>query len=89
MSLLPPFTRHPASVGESYAEHMRHAGGFAVAMLVGGLACFVHAVFPFLCKKTGSDTIARLHHRMVVNRVKPAAATSAASAASHPSVARP
>ena len=70
MSLLQPFTRHPASVGESYAQHMCHAGGFALAMLVGGLACLVHAVLPFLCKKTGSRTIARLHDRMVVNRVK-------------------
>lgn len=68
MSLLQPFIQHPASVGESYTEHLRHASGFAAAMLVGGLACLMHAVFPFLCKKTGSDTIARLHQRMIVNR---------------------
>ena len=70
MRLLEHFTQHPASVGESYLEHMRHAGGFALAMLAGGLACLVHAVLPFLCKKTASETIARLHERMVVNRLK-------------------
>jgi hypothetical protein len=72
MSLLDPFTRHPASVGESYAQHMRHAGGFALAMLAGGMACLVHALLPFACTKTASRTITRLHDRMVVNRSKAA-----------------
>ena len=68
MNLLQPFTRHPASVGETYAQHMQHAGGFALAMLGGGLACLLHAVFPFLCRRTASAVISRLHERMVVNR---------------------
>jgi len=72
MSLLQPFTRHPASVGETYGEHLRHASGFGLAMLAGGLACLLHGIFPFLCKKTGSRTIAHLHERMIVNRVKSA-----------------
>ncbi|MEM7254775.1 MAG: DUF6356 family protein [Pseudomonadota bacterium] len=64
------FTEHPASVGETYGEHFRHASGFGFTMLIGGLACLVHAVFPFLCLTTGSDRIRALHDRMVVNRVK-------------------
>lgn len=68
MSPLQPFTRHPASVGETYRQHLRHASGFGLAMLAGGLACLVHGIFPFLCKRTGSQTIARLHERMIVNR---------------------
>ena len=72
MDLMQSFTRHPASVGETYTEHMRHAGSFALALLGAGMACLVHAVFPFLCKKTGSETIKRLHERMVVNRVRTA-----------------
>jgi len=40
-------------------------------MLVGALACFVHAVFPWLCLTRGSDTIRTLHHRMVSHRVVP------------------
>ncbi|MGE0802434.1 MAG: DUF6356 family protein [Lautropia sp.] len=70
MSFLTPFTDHPESVGESYFEHMRTAGGFAVAMFVGALACLIHAVLPFLCTRTGSLTITRLHQRMVTHRVR-------------------
>lgn len=62
------FTKHPASVGESYLQHMRMAGAFATRMLGAALACYVHAVFPFLFERTGSAAIAELHDRMVVNR---------------------
>jgi hypothetical protein len=62
------FTEHPASVGESYTTHFRHAAGFSFSMLKGGLACMVHAVFPFLCTKTGSGIVASLNTRMVTNR---------------------
>ena len=62
------FTEHPASVGENYVEHLRHAAGFAVSMIGGGLAVLVHAVLPFLFVKTGSGIIADLNTRMVTNR---------------------
>jgi hypothetical protein len=73
------FTEHPHAVGESYTEHFAVASGFGFAMIVGGLACLVHAVLPFLCTTTGSQTIRRLHDRMVTNRVRntvPDAATA-------------
>lgn len=59
-----PFTRHPKEIGETYFEHMGVAGGVGVRMAVGALACFVHAVFPFLCVRTGSTTIAQLYRRI-------------------------
>ncbi len=62
------FSEHPASVGESYLEHMAVAGSFGWAMLRGSLACFVHAVLPFLFLKTGSGIIGQLHTRMVTHR---------------------
>jgi Family of unknown function (DUF6356) len=62
------FTAHPASVGESYLQHLRHAAGFATSMIKGGLAVLVHAVLPFLFVKTGSGVIADLNTRMVTNR---------------------
>ncbi len=62
------FTAHPASVDESYAEHMGVAFGFALRMFLGSLACLVHAFLPFLFLKTGSDTIVALHERMVAQR---------------------
>jgi hypothetical protein len=37
-------------------------------MIGGGLAVAVHAVLPFLFKKTGSGVITDLHTRMVSNR---------------------
>ncbi len=63
------FTDHPASVGESYFEHMAVASGFGLRMLLGALACLAHGVFPFLFVKTGSATIAALHERMLAGRV--------------------
>lgn len=62
------FTRHPATVGESYGEHFLAATGFGLRMLLGAAACLVHAVLPFLFVKTGSNIIRILNDRMVVNR---------------------
>lgn len=62
------FTKHPRSVGETYLEHMEMAAGFGVAMIVGGLACLVHALVPAWFERTGSRIISHLHTRMVVNR---------------------
>ena len=59
-----PFTRHPEEVGESYGEHFRHASGFGLRMMAGGLACIVHAIFPFWFERTGSRTMDELHRRM-------------------------
>ena len=62
------FTEHPASVDETYGEHMAVAGSFGVRMIVAGLACLVHALLPFLFVKTGSLAITELHERMVAKR---------------------
>ncbi len=70
MNMKTLFTEHPASVGESYGEHFVAASTFAASMALGTIACLIHAVFPFLCVKTGSGIITDLHDRMVANRVK-------------------
>lgn len=64
------FTEHPASVDETYGEHMAMAASFGWRMLLGSLVCFVHALLPFLFVKTGSTIITELHDRMVTNRVR-------------------
>ena len=64
------FRDHPASVGETYREHARHALSFGWAMLRGSMACFVHAAFPWTHTRTGSQTVIRLHGQMVINRRK-------------------
>jgi len=55
------FTRHPHSVGETYFEHLRFATSFGVSMVVGGLACMVHGLLPFLCVTSGSRRVRQLH----------------------------
>jgi len=62
------FLEHPASVGETYFEHMGVSASFGAAMFRGALACFVHALLPNLCTRTGSTVVAQLHHRMVTHR---------------------
>ncbi len=64
------FTEHPATVGESYFQHLRTAFSFSFGMICGGLACLVHGVFPFLFTTTGSSKIRSLHERMVLHRAK-------------------
>ena len=68
MDLQHLFTEHPASVGETYWGHLLRASWFGGKMLLGAGACFVHAVFPFLFVKTGSQAITQLHDAMVTNR---------------------
>ena len=62
------FTEHPSTVGETYAQHFQTATVFAIRMIGGGLACLVHAVFPFLFESTGSSAIRSLHERMILHR---------------------
>ena len=66
-----PFTHHPREVGESYFEHMGIATRVGLQLTGGALACFVHAVFPFLFVRTGSETIQRLHRQIHTRVSKP------------------
>jgi hypothetical protein len=68
VNLIRSFTEHPASVGESYSEHLFRAVYFGTRMVFAGAACLVHGVLPFLFVRTGSRAIAELNDRMVVNR---------------------
>ena len=63
------FTEHPASINETYFEHLCAAMSFATVMAVATLACLVHAFVPFLCVATSSRKITELHDRMVANRM--------------------
>ena len=72
-------TEHPASVGETYGEHMVAAGGFSGRLFVAAVVCGVHALLPFLFEKTGSAIITELYDKMVANRVR--ASRTAPSAA--------
>jgi hypothetical protein len=69
-SPLEAFTQHPASVNETYVEHLGSAWSFGLQMIAGGLACWLHGLFPFLFGTTGSSTIRHLHERMVTHRTR-------------------
>ncbi|MEM8803315.1 MAG: DUF6356 family protein [Pseudomonadota bacterium] len=55
------FTRHPASVGESYFQHAVFAGRFAGRLFAAGGAALLHAVVPCLFEKTASRMIAEMY----------------------------
>jgi hypothetical protein len=72
------FKAHPATVGETYWQHLRFATRTGMAMIAGGGACFVHGFLPFLFMTTGSRTIRRLAQRFTTR----GPATASPSAAS-------
>lgn len=68
--MLKKFKDHPATVGETYFEHMHASSYFGSRMIIGGFACFIHALLPFLFMKTGSGIVTELHGKMVSHRDK-------------------
>ena len=66
--MLDQFTQHPASVNESYFQHMKTALGFLMRFSYGAFAALVHAFFPFLFEKAGSELIEELHEKMIAKR---------------------
>lgn len=58
------FTAHPATVDETYFEHMAFAASFAFWLLVAAGAASVHAIIPALCETTASRILTRLTNRM-------------------------
>lgn len=71
------FTDHPNAVGESYAEHLNEATNIGLAMVVGGFACLIHGLLPFLFVKTGTSVILGLSEKCAERRRLMAAAESA------------
>ncbi len=63
------FTEHPASVNETYGQHLASAWSYSFHMLMAGLAGFVHGMLPFLFTSTGSNAIRVLYDRMIAQRV--------------------
>ncbi|MEQ6248020.1 DUF6356 family protein [Sulfitobacter sp. HNIBRBA3233] len=55
------FLEHPASVDESFLEHMAFAGKFSGKLFLAGGAALVHAFIPCLFEKTASTIIAELY----------------------------
>ncbi len=58
------FTEHPATVGESYFEHLLFALRVGSMMILCGIACLIHSIFPFVFETTASDFIRRMHKKL-------------------------
>lgn len=54
------FTKHPHSVGETYFTHLFFAFLMGLQLLLAGIACIIHSVFPFLFTTTGSDAAKKI-----------------------------
>lgn len=57
------FLDHPASVDETFFQHMAFALKFAALLFAAAGAALVHAFIPYLFEKTASRIIARLYAR--------------------------
>lgn len=55
------FLDHPASVNETFVEHMAFAGTFSGKLFLAGGAALVHAIVPCLFEKTASRIVADLY----------------------------
>lgn len=58
------FLDHPASVDESYLQHMRFALGFAGQLALAAGAALIHALIPAACETTASSIVKRLYPRV-------------------------
>lgn len=67
------FTAHPRKVNETYVEHFFIAARIGLQMVGAGLACLIHAVFPFWFERTASETIFKLVAMFAARRDKAAA----------------
>ena len=54
------FTKHPHKVGETYWQHFANAMAICGNMLLGSMACFIHAIFPFAFEKTASNILFKI-----------------------------
>jgi len=58
------FHHHPASVDETYFEHMAFATGFSLRLFRAAFAALIHAAIPCLCERTASAEIKKMHARL-------------------------
>lgn len=58
------FLDHPATVNESYLQHMAFALRFCFWLAVAAGAALIHALVPALCETTASRILRKLTARM-------------------------
>jgi len=58
------FTKHPHQHNMSYVTHAMRALRMAFRLGKGAFALCVHSLFPFLCEKTGTNTVNSLYEEI-------------------------
>lgn len=66
------FRDHPASVGETYLQHLAVALGYSLRLFAAALAALVHGFLPFLFKTSASGAIKQMHDEMAARKARPA-----------------
>ncbi|MFK7764069.1 MAG: DUF6356 family protein [Roseobacter sp.] len=57
------FLSHPATVDETFLQHMAFALRFSGLLFAAAGAALIHAIIPCLFEKTASKIVARLYER--------------------------
>ena len=57
------FRDHPASVDETYFEHMAFAGKFSGKLFLAAGMALIHSFLPFLFEKSASGIVRELYER--------------------------
>jgi hypothetical protein len=66
------FLDHPASVRETYFEHMGVAFRFGGRLLAAGAAAVVHGIVPAWHERTASKAVKTLHAELAARQPAPA-----------------
>ena len=64
------FTKHPKEVGETYLQHGFQSLRYSFTFLFLFVIAFIHAILPFLFKKTASDIVCQMSEHMECRKGK-------------------
>lgn len=64
------FTEHPHDMKETYLGHLGCAFKFGALMVIGGVACILHAIFPFIFKDTASNFLLKMTTDFITRQPK-------------------
>ena len=59
------FTYHPNAQKMTYWQHCKQAIIMSLQLLVASISLMIHAIFPFLLKKTASSIINKVKKKML------------------------
>jgi hypothetical protein len=64
--ILIKFTNHPNINNMSYLQHLKRSMSLSLQMCMGFIYLFIHAIFPFIFEKSGSNMIHNLYDQVKI-----------------------